>query len=250
MPLKTKENISLIGAGLSGPVMASYLSSLGFSTDIYESRSDMRINSKSAGRSINLALSARGIKALKDIGVYEKIRPTLALEMIRVAFQGNSIATKTGINGIESVLMQTKAIGKAAIPTDASGRVWIHYGSPDEGKGDNSRYYVSAVDIIKGRVGKDRLQGKLGIMGTSATGLKDIKPTSVEERMPGVEVHANLIDTLIDAILYYTSKKRSDDIYNAAIKKGLPQEKAILESQKVKITGSPFLRSEIGRAHV
>ncbi|MAH78852.1 MAG: adenylate/guanylate cyclase domain-containing protein [Rickettsiales bacterium] len=177
--------------------------------------------------------------------IAEKIRPTLALEMIRVAFQGNSIATKTGINGIESVLMQTKAIGKAAIPTDASGRVWIHYGSPDEGKGDNSRYYVSAVDIIKGRVGKDRLQGKLGIMGTSATGLKDIKPTSVEERMPGVEVHANLIDTLIDAILYYTSKKRSDDIYNAAIKKGLPQEKAILESQKVKITGSPFLRSGV-----
>ena len=77
MPLKTKENISLIGAGLSGPVMATYLSSLGFSTDIYESRSDMRINSKSAGRSINLALSARGIKALEDIGVYEKIRPTL-----------------------------------------------------------------------------------------------------------------------------------------------------------------------------
>ena len=75
--MKTKEHISLIGAGLSGPVMASYLSSIGFSTDVYESRSDMRRNSTSAGRSINLALSARGIKALKDIGVYEKIRSTL-----------------------------------------------------------------------------------------------------------------------------------------------------------------------------
>ena len=71
--LKIKEHISLIGAGLSGPVMASYLSSIGFSTDVYESRSDMRTNSTSAGRSINLALSVRGIKALKDIGVYEKI---------------------------------------------------------------------------------------------------------------------------------------------------------------------------------
>ena len=57
--------------------MASYLSSIGFSTDVYESRSDMRTNSTSTGRSINLALSARGIKALKDIGVYEKIRSTL-----------------------------------------------------------------------------------------------------------------------------------------------------------------------------
>ena len=72
-----KEHISLIGAGLAGPVMATYLSKLGFTVSIYESRTDMRVNSQSAGRSINLALSARGIKALKDIGVYDKIKPTL-----------------------------------------------------------------------------------------------------------------------------------------------------------------------------
>ena len=72
-----KEHISLIGAGLAGPVMATYLSKLGFTVSIYESRTDMRVNSQSAGRSINLALSARGIKALMDIGVYDKIKPTL-----------------------------------------------------------------------------------------------------------------------------------------------------------------------------
>ncbi len=116
--------------------------------------------------------------------------------MIRVAFQGNSIATKTGINGVEEVLIQTKAIGKASIPTDSEGRVWIHYGPSDSIKAKKSRYYVSASDIIKGRVGKERLSGKLGILGTSATGLKDIRPTSIEERMPGVEVHANLVDTI------------------------------------------------------
>lgn len=174
-----------------------------------------------------------------------KIRPALSLEMIRVAFQGNSIATKTGINGIENVVMQTKSIGRAAIPTDANGRVWIHYGEPDEIKLSNSRYYVSAVDIIKGRVGKDRLQGKLGIMGTSATGLKDIKPTSVEERMPGVEVHANLIDTLVDAILFYTTTKRAEDIYNSSLKKGLNEVEARKNSDKVKISGAPFLRSGV-----
>ena len=72
-----QQHIALIGAGLSGPVMATYLSSLGFSIDVYEARSDMRKNSISAGRSINLALSVRGIRALKDIGVYEKIEPDL-----------------------------------------------------------------------------------------------------------------------------------------------------------------------------
>ena len=60
-----------------------------------------------------------------------KIRPTLGLDMIRVAFQGNSIATRTGLTGIEEIIIQTKAIGNAAIPTDENGRVWIYYGDSD-----------------------------------------------------------------------------------------------------------------------
>ena len=99
--------------------------------------------------------------------------------------------------------------------------MWIYYGESDSIKVNNgdSRYYVSAVDIIKGRIGKERLQGKLGILGTSATGLKDIRPTPVDDRMPGVEIHANLIDTVISAILYYTSSKSSEKVYQQAIKK-------------------------------
>ena len=50
--------------------------------------------------------------------------------------------------------------------------------------------------------------------------------------MPGVEVHANLIDTLIDAILYYTSTKRAEEVYNSSIKKGLNHEKARANAEK------------------
>ena len=46
--------------------------------------------------------------------------------MIRVAFKGNSIATRTGLTGIQEIIIQTKAIGNAAIPTDENGRVWIY----------------------------------------------------------------------------------------------------------------------------
>ncbi len=174
-----------------------------------------------------------------------KIRPTLGLDMIRVAFQGNSIATRTGVTGIEEIIIQTKAIGNAAIPTDENGRVWIYYGESDAPKVNDgkSRYYVSAADIIKGRVGKERLQGKLGILGTSATGLKDIRPTPVDDRMPGVEIHANLIDTIISAILYYTSSKNSENVYKNAIKKGSSEEDALAEKNKVEIKGGPFLKS-------
>ncbi len=185
----------------------------------------------------------RRIPLISDVA--GTIRPTLGLEMIRVAFQGNSIATRAGINGIEEIVVQTKAIGNASIPTDENGRVWVHYGESDSIKGTSSRYYVSAVDIIKGRVGKDRLQGKLGILGTSATGLKDIRPTPVEDRMPGVEIHANLIDTVISAILYYTSNKKAKNIYDQSIKKGLSEEESLNESKKVKISGAPFLKSGV-----
>ena len=171
------------------------------------------------------------------------VRPTLGLDMIRVAFKGNSIATRTGINGLEEIIIQTKSIGNAAIPTDENGGVWIYYGESDSAKKEKSRYYVSAVDIINGNVGKERLSGKLGILGTSATGLKDIRPTPVEDRMPGVEIHANLIDTVISAILFYTSNKNANSVYNSSLKKGMSEEDAIKEKNKVKIKGAPFLKS-------
>ena len=70
-----KEKITLIGAGLAGPLMATYLANGGYSVDIYERRPDMRKVDLSAGRSINLALSVRGINALKEVGIYDKIEP-------------------------------------------------------------------------------------------------------------------------------------------------------------------------------
>ena len=93
--MNPKQNITLIGSGLSGPVMATYLSSLGFSVDVYEARPDMRKNSVPAGRSINLALSARGIRALKDIGVFEKIEPNL------IPMRGRMIHDVNGNNNFQ-----------------------------------------------------------------------------------------------------------------------------------------------------
>ena len=70
-----KEKFTLIGAGLAGPLMATYLAKKGYFVEIYEQRPDMRKESISAGRSINLALSIRGIHALEEVGLYKKIKP-------------------------------------------------------------------------------------------------------------------------------------------------------------------------------
>jgi kynurenine 3-monooxygenase len=67
----SKQKVIIIGAGLSGSLLAIYLAKKGIEADVYESRGDMRKTEISAGRSINLALSNRGIAALKEVGLDE-----------------------------------------------------------------------------------------------------------------------------------------------------------------------------------
>jgi kynurenine 3-monooxygenase len=66
--------ITLIGAGLNGPLLAILLAQRGFAVEICERRPDMRRVRMSAGRSINLALSTRGIHALQQAGLWERMR--------------------------------------------------------------------------------------------------------------------------------------------------------------------------------
>jgi kynurenine 3-monooxygenase len=68
------DKITLIGAGLNGPLLAILLAQRGFAVEIYERRPDMRRVRMSAGRSINLALSTRGIYALQQAGLWERMR--------------------------------------------------------------------------------------------------------------------------------------------------------------------------------
>jgi len=68
-----KQNITLVGAGLAGSLLSVFLAKRGFHVDVYERRPDMRKTKISAGRSINLALSTRGIHALQQVGLRDPI---------------------------------------------------------------------------------------------------------------------------------------------------------------------------------
>ena len=71
---QNKKDITLIGAGLVGSLLSIYLAKKGYQVNVYERRSDMRKASNYAGRSINLALSDRGWKALNEIGIADDIK--------------------------------------------------------------------------------------------------------------------------------------------------------------------------------
>ena len=68
------DKVTLIGAGLNGPLLAIFLMQRGYAVELYERRPDMRRVRMSAGRSINLALSSRGIYALQRAGLWERMR--------------------------------------------------------------------------------------------------------------------------------------------------------------------------------
>lgn len=71
---KKQQNILIIGAGLCGSLLALRLGQRGYNVTVYEMRSDLRTTDISAGRSINLAFSDRGNKAMKLVGIEAKVK--------------------------------------------------------------------------------------------------------------------------------------------------------------------------------
>ena len=84
------KKIIIVGAGLTGPLLALYMEKLGFSVDLYERGNDFRKSSLYSGRSINLALSERGIYSLKEVGLFKEIIKNL------IPMKGRMIHDKDG----------------------------------------------------------------------------------------------------------------------------------------------------------
>lgn len=85
-----KKEVIIVGAGLVGSLLSIYLSKRGYKVKIFERRPDMRKEKMSAGRSINLALSDRGIKALEEVGIMEEIKK------IAIPMHGRFLHNKDG----------------------------------------------------------------------------------------------------------------------------------------------------------
>jgi len=112
--------------------------------------------------------------------------PSLSFEMLRVATGSGTILIKADKAGIQSV-----GVKGFQVPTDANGQLWVHYAHRDPS------IYVSAVDVLEGRVSPEKIARKLVLIGTSSVGLNDIKTTPVSPAMPGVEVHAQVLESAL-----------------------------------------------------
>ncbi len=112
--------------------------------------------------------------------------PSLSLELLRVVAGGDSVLVKSDQAGVKSV-----GVRGFEIPTDRRGQLWLHYSQHDPDK------FISAKDVLEGRVPPQRIAGKLVLIGTSAVGLLDLKTTPVHAAMPGVEVHAQVLESVL-----------------------------------------------------
>jgi adenylate cyclase len=112
--------------------------------------------------------------------------PSLSFEILRVATGSGTILIKAEKTGITSI-----GIKGVQIPTDHNGQLWIHYARNDPS------LYVPAINVLEKNVAPDMIAGKLVLIGTSAVGLNDIKTTPVSHAMPGVEIHAQVLESAL-----------------------------------------------------
>src|ERR1700716_4331825 len=114
------------------------------------------------------------------------IMPSLSFEMLRVVTGTDTIFIKTDVAAIKSL-----GVKGFQIPTDLNGQLWVHFAHHD------ASIVVSALDLLEGRAPPEKIRGKLALIGTSAAGLNDIKTTPVDPAMPGVEIHAQVLESAL-----------------------------------------------------
>ncbi len=113
--------------------------------------------------------------------------PSLAIEMLRIATGRPTILAKVNDAG-----MVEAAVAKGlTVKTDRIGQIWPYFSKRDWSK------YVSAAKVLDGTADVSKIKGKLVIVGTSAVGLRDIRSIPTERDIPGVEVHAQLIEAIV-----------------------------------------------------
>ena len=119
------------------------------------------------------------------------LMPALSLEMLRVANDVSSIEVVTARNGIRGA-----SIGKTFIATDREGRAYPYFSPSYDDR------YISASDILDPSYDVSKLKGVAIFLGVTALGLVDEKETPVG-LMPGVEVHAQLLESILTGNLLH-----------------------------------------------
>ncbi len=118
----------------------------------------------------------------------DAIALSLGMEMLRVA-SGSGVSIRDLNGGAIEVKLE-----ELTFPAQHDGSIWLRHSRHDDNR------FVSAVDVIRGELPRDKLEGKLVLIGFTGLGLFDFKTTVLHENVPGVEIHAQLIEQLLAGV--------------------------------------------------
>ncbi len=111
---------------------------------------------------------------------------SLPLEMVRQALGGGEVLAEHDVAGISAL-----RIGDYRLPTQPNGELLLHYGRP------NSHYYLSASDVLAGRHPPETFTSRFVLIGFNSTGLQDRVTTPLGDSLPGIDIHAQVIESLL-----------------------------------------------------
>jgi len=124
--------------------------------------------------------------------------PSLVLELLRVSQESSAVIIKTQqVNANEPVNIESIKVGNTIIPTDNEGNLLVYYTK------DIPQRTISAWKILENKIDANELAGNIVLIGTSAAGLKDQRPTPLNPFSPGVEIQANGLEQILSSSYLY-----------------------------------------------
>jgi adenylate cyclase len=122
--------------------------------------------------------------------------PALAAEAIRVAQGASTYVLKASNASGETAFGQSTGlnhirIGDITVPTDAGGGVYLKF------RHVNKAQYIPAWKVLSGEISPEDIDGKIILVGTSAPGLLDLRATPVDAAVPGIDIHAQVIEHML-----------------------------------------------------
>ncbi len=132
-------------------------------------------------------------------GFDDALYASLSLEMLRVGMRNAGLRVAATNDPLQApVSLSLQAQGQAiTIPLDARGIVRVPFRGSGGPKGGSFRY-VSALDVVQGKLPAASLSGRYVLLGFTAPGLMDLRATAVGQAYPGVEIHASIISAALD----------------------------------------------------
>jgi adenylate cyclase len=131
------------------------------------------------------------------VRVGDTLYPSLAADVLRLAQGASTLVVMSSGASSEQAFGEKTGIAKVRVgdfevPTEANGQMWLRFTPQSWDR------YLPAWEVLAGEVPREDIDGRIILIGTSAAGLLDLRATPLDASVPGVELHAQAVEQIIE----------------------------------------------------